>query len=145
MSKTIEDLKEAFAGESMANRRYLAYAEKADKDGNPQVARLFRAAAAAEAIHATNHLRTLGEIQDLADNLKVAIAGENYEHSQMYPAFIEDAQADGHQKALNVFEWAMAVEKEHEALFQAALAPLKDSDDSYDYYLCPVCGHTPPR
>ena len=142
MSKTTDDLKAAFAGESQANRRYLAFAKKADEEGFPQVARLFRAAAAAETIHALNHLRVLGEILATAENLKAAIAGENYEHVSMYPDFIKDAIAEGDKKAQRSFELAMAVEKTHEELYQEALDCLGKEDESYDYYVCPICGHT---
>ena len=88
MTKTFEHLMAAFAGESQANRRYLAYAKKADEDGFAQVARLFRAAAAAETVHALTHLRTAGQVKSTAENLQEAISGENYESSVMYPDFV---------------------------------------------------------
>ncbi|MCE1252877.1 MAG: rubrerythrin family protein [Anaerolineae bacterium] len=145
MSKTIEDLKAAFSGESQANRKYLAFAKKADEEGLHQVARLFRAAAEAETIHAHNHLRAMDGIGDTAANLKEAIAGENYEHVSMYPEFIKDAEAEGHSKALRSFKYAMDVEVEHEALYTEALENLGKDGDGYDYYICPICGHTHPR
>ncbi len=145
MSKSVEDLKEAFSGESQANRKYLAFAKKADEEGLHQVARLFRAAAEAETIHAHNHLRALDGIGNTAANLKEAIAGENYEHVSMYPEFIKDAEAENNSKALRSFKYAMDVEVEHEALYQEALDTLGSNDESYDYYICPVCGHTHPR
>ncbi len=147
MSKTIEDLKAAFAGESQANRRYLAFAKKADTEGYPQIARLFRAAAHAETIHALSHLRVLGGVKSTTENLEAAIAGENYEVVSMYPEFIKDAEAEGNQKALNSFSDAMEVEKVHEALYREALEMLQKGEafDEYDYYVCPVCGYVHKR
>jgi rubrerythrin len=145
MSKTTEDLKAAFAGESQANRRYLAFAKKADADGYPQVARLFRAAAAAETVHAHNHLRELGEVLGIRENLQAAINGENYEVVSMYPEFIQDAEAEGEKKALTSFRWAWEVEKVHEALYRKALAALEEPAEEFDYYVCPVCGYTHER
>lgn len=142
MSKTDDDLKAAFAGESQANRRYLAFAQKADEDGFHQVAKLFRAAAAAETIHAHNHLRAMGGIRTTAENLKEAIAGENYEAVDMYPKFVQDAQAEGEKKALTSFKWALEVEKIHEQLYSAALENLGKDTETKDYYICPVCGYT---
>ena len=106
MEKSIQNLKEAFAGESQANRRYLAFADKADQEGYPQVARLFRAAAAAETVHAHNHLKALKAIGATAANLKEAIAGETSEFREMYPGMIAAAQAEGHREALRSFEFA---------------------------------------
>src|SRR5512138_1037197 len=107
--KSENDLKEAFAGESQANRKYLAFAKQADAEGYPQVAKLFRAVAEAETVHAHSHLRALGEIHDTLENIKAAIGGENYEHTEMYPEFIQDATAEGNKKALTSFRWAMEV------------------------------------
>jgi rubrerythrin len=145
MTKSTDDLKAAFAGESQANRRYLAFAQKADEEGFPQIARLFRAAAAAETVHAHNHMRALDDIKSTAENLKVAIAGENYEHTEMYPAFIKDATTEDNKRALRSFNYAQAVEIEHEELYTEALNCMGKEDESYDYYVCPVCGHTHPR
>jgi rubrerythrin len=142
---TIDHLKAAFAGESQANRKYLAFAEKADKDGYPQIARLFRAAATAETVHAHAHLRAMDGILSTAENLQTAIDGENYEHVSMYPEFIAAAMEAGNKRALRSFEYAMAVEQEHEALYRHALATMDQEQESYDYYVCPVCGHTHPR
>lgn len=143
MSKTTEDLKAAFAGESQANRRYTIYALKAEEEGHPQVAKLFRAAAAAEAVHARNHLKALDGIQSTADNLKAAIAGENYEVVSMYPEFILDAESEGAKRALRTFQWAMDVEKIHEALYRKALETLGVAEQpAFDYYVCPFCGFT---
>ena len=142
MSKTTDDLKAAFAGESQANRRYLAYAKQAEKEGNPQIARLFRAVAAAETVHAHNHFRILGGVGSTEDNLKAAISGENYEVETMYPDFIADAEKDGEKKAANSFIWAWEVEKEHEILFKKALETMGASVGDLEIWVCPVCGHT---
>ena len=141
MEKSIQNLKAAFAGESQANRKYLAFAEKAEKDGYPQVARLFRAAAEAETVHAHNHLRALKAINATADNLKEAIAGETAEFREMYPGMIAAAQAEGHKEALRSFEFANEVEKTHAQLFQKALANL-EKKERVDVFVCTVCGHT---
>jgi rubrerythrin len=141
MEKSIKDLKEAFAGESQANRRYLAFAEKADRDGYPQVARLFRAAAEAETVHALNHLRALKAIQATAENLKEAIAGEVAEFQQMYPRMIADSQAEGHKDAERTFTFANDVEKIHAALFKKALETM-EKKELVDIFVCSVCGYT---
>lgn len=141
MSKTEQNLMEAFAGESQANRRYLAFAEKAEKDGHPQVARLFRAAAAAETVHAHNHLKAAGGIRSTEENLREAVSGEIHEFKNMYPQMIEDARAEGHKQALRSFEFANEVEKVHAGLYQKALDNL-DSLPETDYWVCSVCGHT---
>lgn len=145
MSKTLEDLKNAFAGESQANRRYLAFAKKADEEGHAQVAKLFRAAAAAETVHAHNHLRAMGGIKSTAENLDEAIGGESHEVLEMYPAMIQDAEAEGNRAALNSFRWAWEVEKTHEALYRKAKDALGQAGESFDYYVCQVCGHTHER
>jgi rubrerythrin len=141
LSKTETNLKEAFAGESQANRKYLAFAEKADKEGHGQAARLFRAAAAAETVHAHSHLRALKGIGSTADNLKEALNGETYEFESMYPPMISDAEAEGHNAAVTSFKFANEVEKVHAALYQKALDTL-DNPQQVDYYVCSVCGHT---
>jgi rubrerythrin len=125
MADTKANLEEAFAGESQANRKYLFFSEKADEAGNKQVARLFRAAAEAETVHARNHLRVLGEIKSDKENLKAAVGGENYEFTEMYPGFIEKAKVEGNQKAENSFDLANKVEQIHHKLFQAALKDLE--------------------
>ena len=142
MSKTIDNLKAAFAGESQANRKYLAFARKADEEGHPQVAKLFRAAAAAETVHAHNHFKALGGIQSTAENLQEAVNGENYEVVSMYPPMITEADADGDSRAGRSFRWAFEVEKIHEALYRAALENLGKDAPAVDYYVCPVCGYT---
>jgi len=141
MSKSEQHLRDAFAGESQANRKYLAFAEKADKEGYPQAAKLFRAAGAAETVHAHAHLRTLGEIGNTAENLKVAVAGETHEFKSMYPEMIEDAKAEGNKSAERSFVFANEVEKIHAELYQKALDNL-DSLEEADYYVCSVCGMT---
>lgn len=145
MSKTTDNLKAAFAGESQANRKYLAFAKKADDEGFTQIARLFRAAAEAETIHAHNHLRTLGEVKTTAENLQVAVAGEKYEAVTMYPEFITEGEEEGEQKAVKSFHWALEAEKVHEQLYREALGSIGQETDSFDYYVCPVCGFTHPR
>jgi rubrerythrin len=145
MSKVYDDLMAAFAGESQANRKYLAFAKKADEDGYPQVARLFRAAAAAETVHALTHLRTAGEVKTTEENLKSAVEGEHYENSVMYPEFLEDAKAEGNSKAERSFHWANEAEKVHEMLYREALETLSKPGEQYDYYICPVCGYTHKR
>jgi rubrerythrin len=142
MSKTIENLKAAFAGESQANRKYLAFAKQADKEGYPEIARLFRAVALAETVHAHNHLRILGGIGETVENLRAAMSGESYEIVTMYPEFIADAEAESQKKALNSFNWAWAVEKEHEVLFTKALETMGSSVAGLEIWVCPVCGHT---
>lgn len=141
MSKTDQNLREAFAGESQANRKYLAFAEKADKEGYPQVARLFRAAAAAETVHAHAHLRVLGGVNSTVENLKEAIEGETHEFKNMYPAMIAAAKEEGNKGAERSFSYANAVEKVHAALYQNALGRLDDLEET-DYYVCSVCGYT---
>lgn len=141
MSKTEQNLRDAFAGESQANRKYLAFAQKADKEGYPRTARLFRAAAAAETVHAHAHLRTLKGVGSTADNLKEAIAGETHEFKNMYPAMIQDAEAEGEKAALRSFSYANDVEEVHANLYQKALDSL-DNQDEVDYYVCDVCGYT---
>lgn len=145
MTKSYDDLMAAFAGESQANRKYLAFAKKADDEGFAQVARLFRAAAAAETVHALTHFRTAGEVKSTEENLKTAVAGEHYENSEMYPAFIKDAEAEGDTKALRSFTWANEVEKVHEMLYKEALETLGKPGETYDYYICPICGYTHAR
>lgn len=145
MSKTMDNLAEAFAGESQARNKYLAFAKKADDEGFPQVARLFRAAAFAEFTHAQNHFKAMEGIQGTAENLKAAISGEHHEVISMYPPFIEQAEADDAKRAKTSFEWAWKVEQEHEALYSEALANLGQEGETYDYYVCKSCGHTHPR
>ncbi len=144
MTKSIDDLKAAFAGESQANRKYLAFAKKAEADGLAQVAKLFRAVAAAETVHAHSHLRALDGVGSTNDNLKAAIAGENYEWVTMYPEFIKDAEAEAMKRALASFRFAFEVEKVHEGLYSKALNAIETGQPipEVDYYVCPTCGYT---
>ncbi len=144
MTKTDNNLKDAFAGESQANRMYLAFAKKAEEEGFPQVALLFKAAAQAETVHALNHLQVMGQVKSTADNLGTAISGETYEFKKMYPEFIADAKKDGNRRAENSFDYANKVEQIHAALYQKALDALKTKTQpaKADYYVCPVCGNT---
>lgn len=142
MSKSEEALKAAFAGESQANRRYLAFAEKAKKEGKPQVARMFLAAAEAETVHAHNHLRAFKGIKSTKENLQEAIAGETHEFKSMYPEMIKSAQEEGNKEAERSFQYANDVEKVHAALYQKLLDNLNGKQEEYPYYICPVCGFT---
>jgi rubrerythrin len=144
MANTTDNLKSAFAGESQANRKYLAFAKKADEDGFPGVAALFRAAAAAETVHAHAHLRVLGEVKTTADNLKAAEGGEYYEFTQMYPGFIETAEKEGNKQAKQSFDRANQVEQIHHKLYAEASASLSKGKDikAGTWYVCQVCGNT---
>jgi rubrerythrin len=142
MSNTVENLKSAFAGESQANRKYLAFAKRADEDGFPQVAKLFRAVAEAETIHAHNHLKALGDVKSTAENLQAAMGGENYEVNSMYPPMLAGAEAESNKQAARSFRWAMEVEKVHEILYRQVLEKLGKDTTIVDYYICPVCGYT---
>lgn len=144
MEKTMKGLSEAFAGESMANRKYLAYAQQAEKEGYPGIAKLFRTVAEAETIHALAHFRTMGEVKSTAENLQAALDGETYEFTEMYPTFIEYAEEEGHNTALRSFTLANEAEKVHGGLFKKALDSMKKGEDSV-FYLCPVCGHVEER
>jgi rubrerythrin len=141
MSKTEKNLQDAFAGESQANRKYLAFAKKAEEEGYKQIAKLFRAAAEAETVHAHNHLRELGGIKSTKENLNEAINGESYEFQKMYPQMIEDAKAEGNDSALRSFNFANEVEKIHAGLYEKALENIGKNPD-VDYYVCQVCGNT---
>jgi rubrerythrin len=141
MSKTEKNLQEAFAGESQANRKYLAFAKKAEQEGYKQVAKLFRAAAEAETIHAHNHLRELKGIKSTRENLEAAINGESYEFQKMYPEMIKDAEEEGNKSALRSFNLANEVEKVHAELYKKALENLGSNED-VDYYVCEICGYT---
>lgn len=143
MKKTDDALKEAFAGESQANRKYTAFAAQADKEGFPQAARLFRAAAEAEAIHAANHLKALKAIRDTKENLREAIAGETHEFKEMYPEMIRTANAEGVKDAERTLSYANSVEEYHAKLYHDMLEGLdKSKAESFPYYVCPVCGMT---
>jgi rubrerythrin len=140
-SKTEKNLQEAFAGESQANRKYLAFAKKAETEGHSQVAKLFRAAAEAETVHAHAHLRALGGIGSTEANLREAIGGETHEFTEMYPQMIREATSEGFDNALRSFTYANAVEKVHADLYRKALESL-GKNVAVDYYVCQVCGNT---
>jgi rubrerythrin len=142
MTTTEANLKEAFAGESQANRKYLAFAKKAEQEGFSNVARLFRTAAEAETIHAWAHLQAMDGIKSTADNLRAAIEGETYEFTEMYPPMLEQAQADNH-KAKRMFGWATKAEAVHAQLYKLALEAVAQGKDlaETNIYLCPICGH----
>ena len=140
-SQTEKNLKEAFAGESQANRRYLAFAKKAEEEGYKQVAKLFRAAAEAETVHAHAHLRALAGVESTKENIQEAIAGETHEFKKMYPEFLAKAKAEAIKPAEMSFDYANQVEKIHAALYQKALESL-GKNAAVDYYVCPVCGNT---
>lgn len=150
MNQTINNLKEAFAGESQASQKYLAFAKKAEKDGYHNIATLFRTAAQAERIHAEGHLGALDGIGSTAQNLEVAIDGETYEYKKMYPPMLKQAEADGH-KAKRMFDYAAKAEAVHAHLYKMALEAVRQGKDLPEarIYLCPVCGHiefgTPPE
>jgi rubrerythrin len=141
---TAKNLQAAFAGESQANRRYLAYAKKADEEGHSQVAKLFRAAAAAETVHALNHLRTLGAVRSTKENIVTAAEGEHYEFTKMYPEFIRVAESEGEKGAAYSFNLANQVEQIHHKFYVEAYEALEDGTEikEGDYYVCQVCGNT---
>ncbi|MDD4772156.1 MAG: rubrerythrin family protein [Eubacteriales bacterium] len=139
-SKTLQNLMAAFAGESQANRKYTAYAKKAEKDGNANAAKLFRAASDAETLHALKHFETAGKIGTTTENLKDAIEGENYEYQSMYPEFLKAAEEEGNTAAIRTFTYALKAEEVHAKLYTEALENLGAEGEVF-YYLCPVCGN----
>jgi len=144
MASTHENVQDAFAGESQANRKYLFFADKAEEEGHKQIARLFRAAADAETVHARNHFRVMEGVGSTKDNLLGAISGENHEFTEMYPAFIKQAEAEGETKARSSFNMANQVEEIHHGLFQSALNMLEKGQAAEEktFYVCQVCGNT---
>jgi len=142
MEKTIKNLQAAFAGESQANRKYLAFAKKAEEEGMPNLARLFRAAAEGETVHALNHLRTLNEVKDSKSNLEAAVSGETYEIETMYPEFIANAKEENQTDAILSFGKALKVEKTHQNLFRDSLKKIESGDiEPHEYFVCQICGH----
>lgn len=137
---TNDNLKAAFAGESQANRKYLAFAKKADEEGFPGVAKLFRAAAEAETIHALSHLKVMGVVSSTAENLKAAVEGETHEFTAMYPGFIAEAEQEGAKDAKRTFSLANEAEKVHAGLYQKALDALNEKADM-NFYVCEICGN----
>lgn len=150
MNTTTENLQEAFAGESQANQKYRAFARKAEQEGFPNVARLFRAAAEAERVHAEGHLRSLAGVGSTSENLQKAIDGETYEYTTMYPPMLSQAEAEGH-RAKVMFGYAVKAEAVHAELYQRALEAVGRGEDLAEarIYVCPICGHveigTPPE
>jgi rubrerythrin len=142
MASTNDNLKEAFAGESQANRKYTAFAKKAEQEGFPVVARLFKAAAEAETIHALGHFAAMDGVGTTAQNLQAAFDGETYEYTKMYPPMIQQAQTENH-KAKRMFDYAAKAEAVHAKLYALALEAVKSGKDlsATAFYLCPVCGH----
>lgn len=142
MSDTLKNLKEAFAGESQANRKYLAFAQKAEEDGFANVARLFRTAAEAETLHAMGHLKAMGGIGSTLENLEAAVQGETYEYKEMYPPMLDAAQEENHG-AKRMFNYALKAEEVHAKLYAMALEAVRQGKDlsEANFYLCPVCGH----
>jgi rubrerythrin len=144
VNKTDGNLKSAFAGESQANRKYLAFAQKAEEEGFTQAAKLFRAAAEAETIHALNHLRITGEIKSTLDNLNAAVGGETFEFTKMYPEYLAAAKQEGNKQATWSFDIANKVEQIHAKLYQKAIDAVKVKKEmpKVDYYVCGTCGNT---
>lgn len=142
MSNTTDNLKEAFAGESQAFQKYTAFAEAAEKDGKPNIARLFRTTAQAEQLHAAGHFKALDGVNSTVDNLKAAIGGETFEFEKMYPPMLAQAEAEGH-KAKRMFKYAVAAEEVHAKLYTLALEAAEKGEDltEVEFYLCPICGH----
>ncbi|MBP1763623.1 MAG: rubrerythrin family protein [Firmicutes bacterium] len=139
-SKTLDNLMEAFAGEAQANRKYLAYSKKAEKDGKLNAAKLFKAASDAETLHALKHFEVAGKVGSTMDNLKDAVLGETHEYKNMYPDFVKIAEEEGNKAAVLSFIYAMKAEEVHARLYQEALENVNDTEEIF-YYLCPVCGN----
>lgn len=138
--KTLENLMGAFAGESQANRKYIAYSKKAEADGKKNAAKLFKAASDAETIHALKHFEVADKIKSTVENLKDAVNGENHEYQSMYPEFLKVAQEEGNQAAVRTFTYALKAEEVHARLYKEALDNLEQEEEIF-YYLCPVCGN----
>jgi rubrerythrin len=139
-NKTLNNLMEAFAGESQANRKYLAYSKKAEADGNTNAAKLFKAASDAETIHALKHFQVAKKVKSTSENLQDAVDGETYEFESMYPGFLETAKEEGNKGAIQTFTYAMEAEKVHAKLYKEALNNLDETEEIF-YYLCPICGN----
>ena len=142
MTTTKENLKEAFAGESQANQKYLAFAKEAESKGFANIAKLFRTTAQAERIHAEGHFEALGGVGSTAENLEAAIGGETFEHTEMYPPMLEQAEADKHP-AKRMFTYALKAEQVHAELYKKALEAVRNGQDIAvtEVWLCPFCGH----
>ncbi len=144
LTKTDKNLKDAFAGESQANRKYLAFAQKAEEEGYIQVAKLFKAAAEAETVHALNHIKIAGEVKSTLENLNAALNGETFEFQKMYPEYVATAKEEGNKQAMWSFDVANKVEQVHAKLYQKAIDALKNKKElpKVDYFICSVCGNT---
>lgn len=144
MSMTESNLRSAFAGESQAHMRYLIFADRAEKEGYANVARLFRAIAYAEQVHATNHYRELGDINVSPQNLQVAIDGESWEVEEMYPAYLAVAQLQEEKGAQRYMGYALEAEKIHAQMYKEAKEAIEKGVDPElgAIYICQVCGHT---
>lgn len=141
MASTMDNLKEAFAGECQAFRKYSMFAARAEKEGLPNIARLFRTTAEAERLHAEEHLTALDGVGNTVENLKAAIGGETYEYTQMYPPMLKQAEADNH-KAKRMFGFAVQAEAIHAKLYKMALEAAENGQDlQAEFYLCPYCGY----
>ncbi|NLB61445.1 MAG: rubrerythrin family protein [Clostridiales bacterium] len=140
MDKTLNNLMEAFSGESQANKKYLAYSKKAEKEGKKNAAKLFMAASDAETLHALKHFEVAGKILSTEENLKDAVSGENYEYQSMYPEFLKVAEEEGNAAAIRTFSYALQAEEVHARLYKEALENIDDTEEVF-YYLCPVCGN----
>ncbi len=141
---TEKNLSDAFAGESQAHMKYLAFADKAEQEGYKDVARLFRAIAYAEQVHATNHLKELGGVNSTEENLQAAREGENFEIEEMYPAYKAVAELQKESGALRSINFALSAEKLHRELYDNAKKELTEKKDVKldKIYICPVCGYT---
>jgi rubrerythrin len=139
-SKTYDNLMEGFAGESQANRKYLAYSKKAAAEGKTNAAKLFKAASDAETLHALKHFEVAGKIGSTEENLKDAVSGESYEYQSMYPGFLKTAEEEGNKAAVRTFTYALKAEEVHAKLYKEALENLEQAEEIF-YYLCPVCGN----
>lgn len=142
MPTTIDNLEDAFAGESQAYQKYRAFAKKAEREGFVNIAKLFKTTAEAERVHAEGHLKALEVIASTADNLKAAIEGETYEYTEMYPPMSEQANEEGH-RAKTMFRFALEAEKVHANIYTKALEAVRTGVDLdvTDFYLCPICGY----
>jgi rubrerythrin len=138
-TKTLKNLKVGFVAESQAHQRNLAFALKAEQEDYPQVAKLFRAIAEAEGIHAFNHLRLLGGVDSTQDNLEAAFERENLA-SNTYPQFIREANEEDNKSVATIFTYSRDVEREHAKLYKNALEHMVRETDT-DYYVCGVCGY----
>ena len=141
MKKTEKNLLDAFAGESKASRKYLAYAQQAEREGYSQAANLFKATAAAEAIHALAHVRLLGMVKSTAENLEEALSGETHAFTKMYPAMIRDAEEEGQKAAAITMGYLAEVEQSHARHYRKVLDSLENLPGA-EYYVCSVCGYT---